>query len=41
MARVTERTWQQIEAYLKTDDRTVLPLGSAEQHGGLSATTSG
>jgi creatinine amidohydrolase len=36
MARVTERNWTQIEAYLKTDDRAVLPLGSTEQHCGLS-----
>jgi creatinine amidohydrolase len=36
MATVTERNWEQIEAYLKTDDRAVLPLGSTEQHAGLS-----
>ena len=34
--RVSERNWQQIEAYLATDDRAVLPLGSTEQHAGLS-----
>jgi creatinine amidohydrolase len=28
--------WSQVEAYLKTDDRCVLPLGSTEQHAGLS-----
>ena len=28
--------WPQVEAYLKTDDRAVVPLGSTEQHGGLS-----
>jgi creatinine amidohydrolase len=36
MARVAERNWRQIESYLKTDDRAILPLGSTEQHGGLS-----
>ena len=34
--RVSESNWQQIETYLKTDDRAVLPLGSTEQHAGLS-----
>lgn len=28
--------WSQVETYLKTDDRAILPLGSTEQHGGLS-----
>ncbi len=28
--------WGQVEAYLKNDDRAVLPLGSTEQHAGLS-----
>ena len=28
--------WSQVEAYLETDDRAVLPLGSTEQHAGLS-----
>lgn len=28
--------WSQVEAYLKTDDRAVLPLGSTEQHANLS-----
>jgi len=28
--------WMQVEAYLKRDDRAVLPLGSTEQHGYLS-----
>ena len=31
--RVSESNWQQIETYLKTDDRAILPLGSTEQHG--------
>ncbi|MEF2071162.1 creatininase family protein [Consotaella aegiceratis] len=34
--KIAETNWQQIEAYLKTDDRAVLPLGSTEQHAGLS-----
>ncbi|TFF25473.1 creatininase family protein [Jiella endophytica] len=34
--KVSEANWQQIEAYLKTDDRAILPLGSTEQHAGLS-----
>lgn len=28
--------WMQVEEYLKRDDRTVLPMGSTEQHAGLS-----
>lgn len=28
--------WMQVEAYLKDDDRCVLPIGSVEQHGYLS-----
>jgi len=28
--------WMQVEAYLKGDDRCVLPIGSVEQHGYLS-----
>jgi creatinine amidohydrolase len=34
--RVHDRTWMQIEEYLRGDDRIVLPLGSTEQHGYLS-----
>ena len=34
--KISERNWRQIEDYLKTDDRAVLPLGSTEQHAGLS-----
>lgn len=33
--------WMQVEEYLKHDDRVVLPLGSAEQHGYLSLSTAG
>jgi creatinine amidohydrolase len=28
--------WHQVEAYLKKDDRAIVPLGSTEQHAGLS-----
>lgn len=34
--KISETNWQQIEAYLKTDDRVILPLGSTEQHAQLS-----
>ena len=34
--RISELHWQQVEAYLATDDRCVLPLGSTEQHAYLS-----
>ena len=37
--RVTEMNWPMIEAYLRRDDRAVLPLGSTEQHGYLSLGT--
>ena len=34
--KIGEMNWSQVEQYLKTDDRAVLPLGSTEQHAGLS-----
>ena len=34
--RVQDCNWMQLEEYLRTDDRIVLPLGSVEQHGYLS-----
>jgi creatinine amidohydrolase len=34
--RVQDCNWMQLEEYLRTDDRIVLPLGSIEQHGYLS-----
>lgn len=34
--RITEMNWMQVEAYLKDDDRCVLPVGSTEQHAYLS-----
>ena len=33
---ISALNWSQVEEYLKTDDRAVLPLGSTEQHAGLS-----
>ena len=30
--RVSDMNWMQVEAYLKRDDRAVLPIGSTEQH---------
>jgi creatinine amidohydrolase len=30
---LAEMSWDEIEAYLKKDDRIILPLGSTEQHG--------
>lgn len=34
--KISDMNWGQVEAYLKRDDRAVLPLGSTEQHAGLS-----
>ena len=34
--KISDTNWQQIETYLKTDDRAILPLGSTEQHAHLS-----
>lgn len=34
--KLTDMNWMQVEAYLKDDDRCVLPLGSTEQHAYLS-----
>lgn len=34
--KISNMSWQQVEDYLKTDDLGVLPLGSTEQHAGLS-----
>ena len=36
--RVSDMNWMQVEAYLKRDDRAVLPLGSTEQHSYLRLT---
>ena len=37
--KISEMNWQQIESYLETDDRCVLPLGSTEQHAFISLAT--
>lgn len=37
--KIAETTWSQVEAYLKTDTRAVLPLGCTEQHAHLSLAT--
>jgi len=34
--RIADMNWMQVESYLTADDRCVLPIGSTEQHGGLS-----
>ena len=33
---ISETNWGQVESYLATDDRAIVPLGSTEQHAGLS-----
>lgn len=33
---ISAMNWFQVEKYLATDDRAILPLGSTEQHAGLS-----
>lgn len=35
----SERSWMQVEEYLKKDDRVILVLGASEQHGYLSLLT--
>lgn len=37
--RVRDMNWRGVEAYLARDDRAVLPIGSTEQHAGLSLAT--
>jgi creatinine amidohydrolase len=37
--QISAMHWQQVEAYLRHDDRAVLPLGSTEQHAYLSLST--
>jgi len=34
--KITEMNWMQVESYLEGDDRAVVPIGSTEQHAGLS-----
>lgn len=37
--KLSSMNWMQVEAYLRSDDRVVLPLGSTEQHAYLSLAT--
>jgi creatinine amidohydrolase len=37
--KISDMNWMQVEDYLKHDDRAVLPIGSTEQHCGLSLCT--
>lgn len=37
--KISDSNWMQIEEYLKSDDRCVVPLGSTEQHCYLSLST--
>ena len=37
--KIIEMNWMQVEAYLRRDDRAVVPIGSTEQHAGLSLGT--
>jgi creatinine amidohydrolase len=37
--RIRDLNWMQLEEYLKSDDRVVLPVGSTEQHAYLSLET--
>ena len=37
--RIAEMDWRAVEDWLRRDDRVVLPLGSTEQHAGLSLCT--
>jgi creatinine amidohydrolase len=34
--KIHDANWMQVENFLKRDDRAVLPIGSTEQHAGLS-----
>src|SRR5918993_366223 len=34
--QISKMNWRQVEDFLKSDDRCVLPLGSTEQHAQLS-----
>jgi len=37
--RIADMDWRQVEDWTRADDRVVLPLGSTEQHAGLSLLT--
>lgn len=34
--KISEMNWSQVETYLRSDDRAIVPLGSTEQHAHLS-----
>lgn len=36
LVKISEMNWFAVEAYLRTDDRAIIPLGSTEQHAFLS-----
>ena len=37
--RIADMDWQMVEDWTRHDDRAVLPIGSTEQHAGLSLAT--
>jgi creatinine amidohydrolase len=37
--RIADMDWQMVEDWTRSDDRAVLPIGSTEQHAGLSLAT--
>src|SRR5690349_23211969 len=37
--RISEMDWRMVEDWVRQDDRCILPLGSTEQHAGLSLAT--
>src|SRR6266446_5046297 len=37
--KIADMNWMQVERYLSSDDRAVVPLGSTEQHAYLSLAT--
>ena len=37
--RIAEMDWRMVEDWTRADDRVALPLGSTEQHAGLSLLT--
>ena len=37
--RITQMDWRMVEDWVRHDDRCILPIGSTEQHSGLSLCT--
>ena len=37
--RIADMDWRMVEDWVRHDDRAILPLGSTEQHAGLSLAT--